>query len=263
METIRKALITGCGRGIGAQIARELAGHGIDIVAINRSREPMEQLMESLNGTVNIFPYYIDVTDFEALDALLADVCTDHPDIDLVILNAGLDLPQRIEAFDWRVAKLQIDTNLTANYVLAARLVPYLLNRQQGRFAVVSSLGAFAGCPYEHAYNASKAGARMMLDGLRAELLDTPVGVTGIYPGFVATDMIGGNAFDSSSALSVEEAGRIIVDGLLAGRDEIIFPEEMLELAAQLAGLSPAERAAAVRQLMSDDFDKAQRAARA
>jgi short-subunit dehydrogenase len=254
MTTYTKALITGCGRGIGAAVARELAARSIELVAINRSRGPMQQLIESLAGSVKVSPYYIDVTEFEALDTLLAKVGEEHPDIDLVVLNAGLDIPQRIEAFDWRIARTQIDTNLTANYVFAARLLPQLLARGAGRFAVVSSLGSFAGCPYEHAYNASKAGARMMVDGLRAELLETPVGITGIYPGFVATDMIAGNAFDSSAALSVEEAGRLIVEGLLRGDDEIIFPPEMGQLVTQVITLSPLERAHAVRQLMSSDF---------
>lgn len=254
METFRKALITGCGRGIGAAVARELAARGIELVAINRSREPLEQLIAELDGKVNIAPYFIDVTEFENLDTLLQQVSTEHPDIDLVILNAGLDLPQRIESFDWRIAKSQIDTNLTANYVFAARLLPALIARGQGRFAVVSSLGAFAGCPLEHAYNASKAGARMMVDGLRAELLESPVGITGIYPGFVATGMIEGNAFDSSSAISAGEAGKLIVDGLLRGDDEIIFPEEMGQLVSQVVTMSPAERAGVVRQLMSSEF---------
>ncbi|WP_116368203.1 SDR family NAD(P)-dependent oxidoreductase [Parahaliea mediterranea] len=254
MTHYNKVLITGCGRGIGASVARELTQRNVELVALNRSREPMEALMASLGDGARITPYYIDVTDFEALDALLEQVCDQHPDIDLVLLNAGLDTPQRIEHFDWRIAKAQIDTNLTANYVFAARLLPALLKRGAGRFAVVASLGAFAGCPFEHAYNASKAGARMMIDGLRAELLESPVGVTGIYPGFVATEMIAGNAFDSSQALSVEDAGRIIVDGLLRGDEEIIFPEEMGQLVSQVVTMAPLERAQVVRQLMSSDF---------
>jgi NADP-dependent 3-hydroxy acid dehydrogenase YdfG len=103
-----------------------------------------------------------------------------HPDTDQVILNAGFDLPQRIEAFDWRLAKRQIDTNLTASYVaFAARLLPQLLARGTGRCAVVSSPGAIAGCPREHAYSASNASPRTVADSLRAELLASPVAVRG------------------------------------------------------------------------------------
>ncbi len=127
--TIKKALITGCGRGIGAAVAKEIAAHAIELVAINRSKAPMEQLMAELGDSVKITPYYQDVTEFEQLDQLLDTVFAEHPDIDLVVLNAGLDLPQQIESFDWRIAKLQIDTNLTANYVVAAKLLPYMLAR--------------------------------------------------------------------------------------------------------------------------------------
>ncbi len=94
----------------------------------------------------------------------------------------------------------------------------------------------------------------MMVDGLRAELLKTPVNITGIYPGFVATDMIKGNAFDTSESVSPEEAGKIIVDGVLRGDEEIIFPEKMNQLIGMISGMSPMERAQLVRQLMSENF---------
>lgn len=254
MTHIKKALITGCGRGIGAAVAQELARRSVELVALNRSRESLNRVVESIQDVVTVSPYCVDVTDFDTLEVVLGQIVEQHPDIDLVILNAGIDIPQRIESFDWRIAKQQIDTNLTANYVFAAKLIPQLLKRESARFAVVSSLGAFAGFPLEHAYNASKAGARMMVEGLRAELLDGPVGVTGIYPGFVATDMIKGNAFDSSSAIGVEDAALRIVDGLFAGEDDIIFPEELKAVAAQIGSLSPRERATLARQMMGDSL---------
>lgn len=251
MQRYRKALVTGAGRGIGAAIARALAAQGVELVALNRSPAPLAELVADLESQTRIAPYSVDVTEFEALDALLDTILAEHPDIDLVILNAGVDLPQPIEAFDWRIARQQIDTNLTANYVFAAKLIPHLLKQGEGRFAVISSLAAFAGCPLEHAYNASKAGARMMIDGLRAELLDTPIEITGIYPGFVATDMIAGNAFESSNNVSAEEAADIIVSGLQKGRDEILFPEDTAQLVNQVVGLGPRERANIVRGLMN------------
>ncbi len=160
----RKVLITGAGRGIGAEICRQLVDQGVEVVALTRSREPLEKLVEELNPSGVISPYFVDVTKFEELEQSLGLLLEEHPDIDLIILNAGLDTPQRIEKFDWRIARSQIDTNLTANYVFVAALVPYLQNRGGGHLALVSSLGSFVGCPYEHAYNASKAGARMLMD---------------------------------------------------------------------------------------------------
>ncbi|MFV0277063.1 MAG: SDR family NAD(P)-dependent oxidoreductase [Parahaliea sp.] len=254
MATFRKTLVTGSGRGIGAGIVRALAAQSVEILAFNRSREPLEQLIAELGEGANITPYFVDVTDFEGLDALLTEVCAAHPDIDLAILNAGLSSPQRIQDFDWRVAKAQIDTNLTSNYVIAAHLLPKMLERGEGRFAVVSSLGAYAGCPYEHVYNASKAGARLMVDGLRAELLDSPVGITGIFPGFVATEMVEHSAFDMPYLLTVEDAAQTIVDGLQRGDDEIAFPRETTTLVSQVINMSCAERAVAARQLMNNDF---------
>ncbi len=253
MPAFKKALITGCGRGIGADVARQLASHGTEIIAFNRSRAPLEQLIASLGDDAKITPYYVDLTDLEALDGLVQQALKEHPNIDLVLLNAGLDTPQPIESFDWRIARQQIDTNLTSNYVFASHVIPQMLQRGSGRFAVLSSLASFISCPFEHAYSASKAGARMMIDGLRAELLHRPVDISGIYPGFVATDMIAGNAFDSSSAVSPEEAAKLIVDGLESGKEEIIFPEETYALTQQAAGLGPLERAAVVREQMDEE----------
>lgn len=250
----RKALVTGAGRGIGASVCRELAKRSVKLVAMNRSRQVLMDLVDELGPDQEISPYFADVTHFEELEKELHKILEQHPDIDLVVLNAGLDMPQRIENFDWRVAKDQIDTNLTANYVFMSVLVPHLLSQGHGRIAVVSSIGSFVGCPYEHVYNASKAGARMMTDGLRAELQTTPVGITGIYPGFIGTDMIKGNAFNMSDIMPVEEAALVIVDGISEQREEILFPEETAALAMHVMSASVEERMQAVRALAKEDW---------
>ncbi len=152
----------------------------------------------------------------------------------------------------WRIARNQIDTNLTANYVFVSALVPYLQARGGGYLALVFSLGSFVGCPYEHAYNAGKAGARMLVDGLRAELDNSPVLFTGIYPGFIATDMIENNAFSVESSVQVEEAAKIILTGLERGDAEIFFPEDTAELIAQIVNMTVDERIRVVRQLTTE-----------
>ncbi len=251
----RKALITGAGRGLGAALCQQLIRQSVEVVAINRSQEPLQNLIRDIDNRGTISPYYADVTKFEELEQTIDQILEQHPDIDLVVLNAGLDTPQKIEKFDWRVAQAQIDTNLTANYVFVAAVVPHLLSKGGGRIAIVSSLGSYAGCPYEHAYNASKAGARMLADGLRAELCTRSVAITGIYPGFIATEMIEGNAFEIDAAMPLEEAANIIVDGLKQGRDEILFPEELAQKVAQVVYLPVEGRIAAVRELMNENSE--------
>ncbi len=248
----KKTLVTGAARGVGAALSRELLARGSDLIALNRSAAPLDALLTELNQPERVSAVLADVSEFEQLEQRLAALLNEHDDIDLIILNAGLDQPQRITEFDWRAARSQIDTNLTANYVFLAALVPYLLARGGGRIALVSSLGSYAGCPYEHVYNASKAGTRMMLDGVRAELLETSVEITGIYPGFITTELLEKNAFAVEQTNSPEEAATIILDGLAAGEDEIIFPKETAAMVAQLRGLGPRERAEVVRSLMAD-----------
>ena len=93
----------------------------------------------------------------------------------------------------------------------------------------------------------------MMIDGLRAELSDSPVGLTGIYPGFIDTDMIKGNAFNMPDVMPVAKAATIIADGLAQKRDEILFPEETADLVTQVMTMPVEDRIVAVRSLMRAD----------
>lgn len=77
----------------------------------------------------------------------------------------------------------------------------------------------------------------------------TPVNATS----FFCADMLYGNAFDSSSAISAQEAGHVIVDSLQRGEDEIVCPEELKALAIQIGSMPPRERANTVIQLMEDN----------
>jgi short-subunit dehydrogenase len=90
------------------------------------------------------------------------------------------------------------------------------------------------------------------VDGLRAELDNSPVLFTGIYPGFIATDMIENNAFSVESSMSVEEAAKIILTGLERGDAEIFFPEDTAELIAQIVNMTVDERIRVVRQLTNE-----------
>jgi short-subunit dehydrogenase len=102
--------------------------------------------------------------------------------------------------------------------------LPHLLERPVAHVANVSSMGGFLPVPGQTIYGASKAAVKLMTEGLYAELLDTNVGVSVIFPGAVATDITGNSgvdipAMDTASqskirTTSPEDAAKIILDGI-------------------------------------------------
>jgi short-subunit dehydrogenase len=80
------------------------------------------------------------------------------------------------------------------------------------------------GAPYEHAYNGSKAAARMMMDGLRAETSSRGVSWTSVFPGYLQGSMVEANAFDVKKATPMPVAAEKIVDASLQRKPYLKFP---------------------------------------
>jgi len=114
--------------------------------------------------------------------------------------------------------------NAISNYVLFSALVPRFVARGSGHVAAIVSLGGLLGCPYAHAYNASKAALRMMMDGMRAETRGTGVTWTSVFPGFLEGRMAAGNAWKQPYRVPLEVAAEKIVAGILARRPIVKFP---------------------------------------
>ncbi len=249
----KKVLITGAGGDLGAALCRRFAQAGSAIVAVNRSQAPVQALQAELGDSVDFSSYFVDLSDLEALDKLVPTILAEHPDIDLVLLNAGIDVPQKLTDPDWRLAKQHYDVNVISSYVILSHVAPLFLQRDTGRIAIVSSLASYAGFPYEHAYNGSKAGARMLIDGIRAELGQTNVKVSGIYPGFLEGRMAASNAWAVDSVVSLVDAAETVFQGLAEGKAEIRFPEELVQLINQVNGMTAEERDALSSSMMKHD----------
>jgi short-subunit dehydrogenase len=102
--------------------------------------------------------------------------------------------------------------------------LPRFLARGSGHVAAIVSLGGLLGCPYAHAYNASKAALRMMMDGMRAETLGTGVTWTSVFPGFLEGRMAAGNAWKQPYRVPMDVAARKILGGILDRRPIVKFP---------------------------------------
>lgn len=158
-------------------LCRALVAEGVELVLLDRSLAELEAVAAELGAGARCLCHEIDLTDLEGAETLFREIVAAHDDVDLLVLNAGIDVPQSIDAFDWRIAKRHLDVNTIANYVALAVLLPHFKRRGTGHVVGIVSLGA-GGLPCEHAYNASKAAFSMMLDGLRSELRGSGVKFT-------------------------------------------------------------------------------------
>ena len=220
----KKAILTGAAGDLGSRLARGLAARGVHLVLLDCAAAPLSALAGELTARVNVATYVVDQTDLEGFERIARTIAEQHEDIDLVIANAGIDVPQKVTAPDWRLAKKHFDIHAISNYVLFGVFVPRFVAHGSGHVAAIVSLGGLVGCPYAHAYNASKAALRMMVDGMRAETRGTGVSWTSVFPGFLEGRMAAGNAWKQPYRVPLDAAAERILAGILRRRPVVKFP---------------------------------------
>lgn len=183
--------------------------------------------------------YVLDVTDAAALAAFSANVLTEHPDLDTVILNAGIMEAEDYTADPVRldVAERTIATNLVAPIRLAAALLPHLQSRPQAALITVSSGLAFVPKAANPVYSATKAAIHSWTQALRHQLRGAPVAVHEIAPPLVATDLTPGQS-QVAAAMPLQDFTDEVV-GILcreAVPDEILVDRVNFQRKAEAEG---------------------------
>ena len=218
--------ITGASTGIGAATARELAARGHDLFLTARSADKLAELPGVAKPG--------DVIDRDAMSRIAEEIAP----VDVALLSAGMYEPVTPETFRAEIFRSHLDVNVMGTVHCIESVLPDMLRRRAGRIAVVASVTGFAGLPRAEAYGATKAFLISMCDSLRADLDGSGVAVTVINPGYVRTALTDQNDFEMPFLIEVEEAARIIADGLERGKSEISFPVRMA-LAMKLLGAAP------------------------
>ncbi|OMF28233.1 SDR family NAD(P)-dependent oxidoreductase [Paenibacillus sp. FSL H8-0259] len=112
-----------------------------------------------------------------------------HGKVDGIINNAGIIHPfLKVNELEYDKIKLVMDINFYGTLYMVKSFLPYLLKRPVVHIANVSSMGGFLPVPGQTIYGASKAAVKLLTEGLRAELKDTNVKVTLVFPGGVSTN---------------------------------------------------------------------------
>jgi 3-hydroxy acid dehydrogenase/malonic semialdehyde reductase len=216
--------ITGASAGIGAATALAFAAEGARLLLAARRAEKLAEIaaQASVNGAKHVHFFELDVRDQRAVQQAINDLPPEWAEIDILVNNAGLsrglDKLYVGKTEDWDE---MIDTNVKGLLYVTRAVVPGMVARRCGH---VINLGSTAGeitYPNGAVYCGSKAAERAINDGLRQDVLGTPVRVTSVDPGMVQTDFSvvrfrgdgerAGNVYKGIKPLTPEDVAEVIV----------------------------------------------------
>ncbi len=183
------ALVTGASSGIGADLARELARHGHDLVLTARRSAPMAALAEELKAAGAASTVIAaDLSKPGAAAELAAELETRGLEVDVLVNNAGLGAGGPFHESDPRRVSEMLQVNVVAPTELTRALLPGMVQRGRGRVLIVASTASFQPGPSMAVYSASKAFALSFGEAISYELRGTGVTVTTLCPGPTRTE---------------------------------------------------------------------------
>ena len=212
----KRILITGASSGIGEAAAEQFASHGAIVVVVARRQDPLDALAERITtagGTAMSIP--CDLSDMDAVDALVADVEKRIGGVDILINNAGRSIrrPLAESLQRWHDVERTMVLNYYAPLRLIRGLAPGMLERGNGHIINVTTAGVMAeASPLFSMYKASKAALSAVSRIVETEWGPKGVHSSTLYYPLVATPMITPTkAYDGMPALTPEEAAEWMV----------------------------------------------------
>jgi NAD(P)-dependent dehydrogenase (short-subunit alcohol dehydrogenase family) len=188
-------LVTGANRGVGRELARQLALRGDAVVLTARDLAKAERAAAALGGHERVLARRLEVTDPASIEQVAADLTGRYGRLDALVNNAAIhyDTWQHASTANLQVVREALEVNLLGAWQTSLSLLPLLRASGHGRIVNVSSeagsLASMDGGP--PAYNVSKAALNALTRMLAGELRRDRILVNAVCPGWVATDMGG------------------------------------------------------------------------
>ncbi len=217
-------VLTGASLGIGAEVARALAGQGARLVLAARDEGRLQAVADACRALgADVEVVTCDITDEAQCRALMHRAVARFGRIDTLICNAGQAMWARAEdVADPGVFERLMRVNYLGAVYCALAALPHLRS-SRGRLVAVSSLAGKTGVPMRTGYSAAKAALNAFCDSLRIELAGSGVSVTVVCPGFVGTGSrarnlgadglpLGRSPVDEGAMMSVAECTRQLLD---------------------------------------------------
>jgi len=235
------AVVTGASSGIGAELARQLARDGYDLVLSARTIAPMEALaaeLETYGASSSVIP--ADLSRPGAAAKLANEIETRGLAVDVLINNAGLGAVGRFDEIDPGRVSEMLQVNVVALTELTRLLLPAMIARGRGKVMLVASTAGFQPGPRMAVYFATKAYVLSLGEALAYELRRTGVTVTTLCPGATATNFFktaGARDIAAQPMMSAEAVARAGYRAMTTGRRVVItgMLNNILAIGARLA----------------------------
>lgn len=210
-------IVTGATSGIGLELTRQLAGAGVQVLAIGRHTEALRTLAARSD---RVAIYAADLGAIDALPALAARLLAEHPEVGCLINNAGIQNNGRFDDASGGAGAIrhEVDVNLVAPMVLAQALLPHLQARRHGLIVNVTSGLGYVPKRTAAVYSATKAGLHLFTSALRVQMAGSTVRVVEAVMPLVDTPMTAGRG---RNKLSAEQAAGQLIAGLQAGQPTV------------------------------------------
>lgn len=192
MQQRKTVLITGASSGLGAGMAREFASRGYNLGLCARRTERLLELQEELVQAfgIRIEVRALDVNDHPQVFAVFEAFAESFGGLERIIVNAGVGEGRRIGTGHFEINRRTLETNFIAGLAQCEAAVAIFRRQNAGHLVAISSMSAKRGLPrHLTAYAASKAALAHLAEGIRADLLHTPIRITTLFPGYIRTEL--------------------------------------------------------------------------
>ena len=243
-------LLTGATGGIGLAIASALASRGANLIVTGRRRDVLDPLVAEHGGRA----LAVDLAVRADVERLLQEA----GDVDILVANAALPAAGVLESFTVDEIDRALDVNMRAPIMLAHGLAPAMVAKGRGHLLFTSSLLGKASSPGTAIYSATKFGLRGFASALRADLRETGVGVSVVFPGIIReAGMFAEANVDLPTGVgtsSPEEVASGVVAAIERNRGEVDVAPLSSRVLAGLGGLAPEFSAGLMRRLGASDM---------